>query len=152
MKEYTLKNDYLFKEVFSKKGNEYLLKDFLSEIMQENITKVEVKKDVELDKSSDMEKYGVLDLKVVIDNSKIINVEMQRINVGDIGKRTLYYGSKLISSQLIKGEKYDKLKPVVVITILDYEIYKQHNNYITKSYIMSEKHKESIREDGITFL
>ena len=41
-KELTLKNDIIFKEFFSKKGNEKFLIDFLTGLLEINITKIEI--------------------------------------------------------------------------------------------------------------
>ena len=44
-KKYTLKNDTMFKEFFSRKSNEKFLKSFLSAVLNSNVTKIEVQKD-----------------------------------------------------------------------------------------------------------
>ena len=48
--KFTLKNDYLFQTLFSKKGNEELLKDFLTGILNKDIEKIEIQKDVTLER------------------------------------------------------------------------------------------------------
>ena len=43
-------NDYIFKKIFSKKGNESILKDFLIAVLEIPIEKVEVQAEVSLEK------------------------------------------------------------------------------------------------------
>ena len=43
-------NDYIFKKIFSKRGNESILKDFLIAVLEIPIEKVEVQAEVSLEK------------------------------------------------------------------------------------------------------
>ncbi|MEG2234823.1 MAG: PD-(D/E)XK nuclease family transposase [Clostridia bacterium] len=55
-----------------------------------------------------------------LDNDKIVNIEMQVINKGDMVPRSIFYASKIMSEQLAKGLSYNTLKKVIMINILDY--------------------------------
>ena len=92
----TLKNDVVFKELFSKKGNEIFLQDFLSDLLNLNIEKIEIQKDTTLSKDIITEKYGILDIKATLNDTKIVNIEMQITNYSNMAERALYYSSKLI--------------------------------------------------------
>lgn len=48
----SLKSDYIFKMLFGKKGNESILKDFLTAILNIEIEKVEVIQDARLEKTA----------------------------------------------------------------------------------------------------
>ena len=48
--ELKVTNDYIFKKIFGKKGNESILKDFLSAILQIEIKSIEVITDANLEK------------------------------------------------------------------------------------------------------
>ena len=137
----TLKNDVVFKELFSKKGNEIFLQDFLSDLLNLNIEKIEIQKDTTLSKDIITEKYGILDIKATLNDTKIVNIEMQITNYSNMAERALYYSSKLISSQLKTGDDYIKLKPVIVICILNFKLF-PFKEYITDTVTVSSKHPD----------
>ena len=109
-KKISLKNDLVFKEIFSKAGNENILKDFLNALLDIEIKVVKVIKDSTLAIENIKEKIGVLDIEVVADNNIIINIEMQMVNYKNIENRALFYASRLISGQLEQGDNYNQLK------------------------------------------
>ena len=69
-------NDYLFKRIFAKKGNESILKDLLNAILQIEIKSIEVMADSNLEKEIESNKLGILDIKAKIDNDTIIDIEI----------------------------------------------------------------------------
>lgn len=85
---FTLKNDILFKEAFSSIDSEKYLLDFAEAIMGRKISKVKVKKDFSLSRTSKKEKYGVLDLHVTVDNKEILDIEMQVLDPRKFWKKT----------------------------------------------------------------
>ncbi len=70
-------NDFVFKKIFGKQENEELLKDLLVAIIEEPISKIEIQKDASLEKRLDINKIGVLDIKAILNNKTIANIEMQ---------------------------------------------------------------------------
>ena len=52
------------------------------------------------------EKGNVLDIRAELDNKKIVDIEMQVKNYGNIDKRSVTYMSKNISTQLKISEEY----------------------------------------------
>ena len=120
VKNLSLKSDFVFGLIFSKKGNEGILKDFLEAVLDIKITKVEVVREAALEKISNTNRSGALDLKVTLDDSRVCDVEMQIRNLHNIEQRTLFYASKLISEQLSEGSAFGVIKPVIMINILDY--------------------------------
>ena len=58
-----LSNDYVFKRIFGKGGNEKILKSLLEAILKINIQKIEIK-NPEIPKESIEEKLSILDIKV----------------------------------------------------------------------------------------
>lgn len=74
---------------------------------------------VRLDLSIRLKKY---------DNSEtLINVELQVNNQSYFKKRTLFYWSKLYTSELQSGEPYSNLKRAICINILDFNITDKQN-------------------------
>lgn len=126
-KEVELKvtNDYIFKKIFAKKGNESILKDLLNSILQIPIKSIEVVADTSLERELESNKLGILDIKAKIDNETIVNIEIQIINRYNMIERTLFYWSGLYYNVLQKGEDYKEIKKVIAINILDYNEFEE---------------------------
>ena len=149
-KKLTLKNDIIFKEFFSKKGNEKFLQDFLTALLEINITKIEIQRDVSLERLSVEEKLGVLDIQAVVDNKTIISIEMQMYYDKSIIKRSGFYGAKKRSSDAKKGDKYSQLRDIIMVNILDFNI-NPYKEYLSKGITVLEKHREYELETGISY-
>lgn len=115
-------NDYCFKKIFGKVGNEEITKDLLEAILDIEIESVDLDKNTILEKDLYDEKLGILDIKAKLNNNILCNIEMQVVNEHNIEKRLLYYWSKLYISSIKKGEEYDNLQKTIVILIADFEI------------------------------
>ncbi len=113
-------NDYIFKKIFAKKGNESILKDLLNSILQIKIKSIEVIADTNLERQLESNKLGILDLKAKVDEETIVNIEIQIINRYNMIERTLFYWSGLYYNVLQKGADYKEIKKVIAINILDY--------------------------------
>ena len=94
-----LTNDYVFKRVFAKEGNENILKDLLEAVLDIKIEKVEVQ-NPEIPKEAIEDKLSVLDIKAQLDEKTIVDIEMQMTNEHNIKYRSLVYLSKNVSGQL----------------------------------------------------
>ena len=147
-KEIQLKvtNDYIFKKIFAKKGNESLLQDLLNSILEIKIKSIEVIADANLERQLESNKLGILDIKAKVDEDTIIDIEIQIINRYNMIERTLFYWSGLYYNVLQKGEDYKEIKKVIAINILDYnefdegpyhEIAKLRREYLYK--ILTDK-------------
>ena len=53
-KEYDLKNDVIFTTFFSRKGNEEFLIEFLSALLEIEITEIEIREEVNLERLAQM--------------------------------------------------------------------------------------------------
>ena len=92
--KYSLKNDIIFKELFSKKGNDIFLKDFLTELLKLDIKKIEIIKDKTLSKDVVDEKLGILDISATLNDDTVVNIEMQMERYHQIDKRITFYSSR----------------------------------------------------------
>ncbi len=130
------KNDVVFQKIFGVKENEKLLISFLNSILEpmgngkiKSITLEEKALNVSLIAS---EKLSILDINVTTENSTHINVEIQLINQYNMIRRTIFYLSKMILKQLIKGDNYNQLNKTITINILDFDYIKDekfHSSY-----------------------
>lgn len=76
-KTLSLKNDLVFKEFFGRRGNEEYLKDFLSALLKRKINRIQIQKDFSMSRENVTRRNGILDIRAVVDDKKIINIEMQ---------------------------------------------------------------------------
>ena len=75
-KKLPLSSDIVFKRVFSKEGNEGILKALLEAILDVKIQSVIVK-NPEMPKDLYDSKAGVMDIKVEVDTNTVVDIEMQ---------------------------------------------------------------------------
>ena len=140
-KTLSLKNDFVFKELFSKKGCEIFLKDFLSDLLNMEIKKIEVVKEATLEKLVQDNKYGVLDVMATLNDNTWVDIEMQVKKYPSMPERALFYSGKLISAGLGKGEEYKSLKQVIIISVLDYEMF-PFEEYLGETVTVLKNHRE----------
>ena len=123
--ELPITNDYIFKKIFSKKGNESILKDFLIAILDIPIEKIEVQAEVSLEKELEKNKLGRLDLLATLNDDTIINIEIQVGKQQNFIERSLFYWSGNYYNNLKEGQTYLKTKKTIGINILDYQLFEE---------------------------
>ena len=125
MEKLKLTNDFIFKKVFGKKGNESILKDLLEAILKIKIKKIELQAEVELERELIDDKTGVLDIEATIDDNTIIDIEMQMRNQYNMKERSLYYWAGLYYTGLKKKEEYKENKRAITINIVNFDMFKE---------------------------
>ena len=135
-----LTSDYVFKRIFGQEENIEALKDFLESILDEEIITIEIK-NPEIPKNFYDSKYGVLDLKVTLNDRIVVDVEVQVKNEHNLEKRDTYYLSSNYVNELKEGEPYSNCKKSIVINILNFSYYKR-NEYHSVSRMIFEEPKE----------
>lgn len=139
--EYTIKNDIIFKFLFS---DEEILKNFLEAVLDEEITEIEVTNEFSLDKIKYEDKVGVLDVKAKVNKKEIIDLEMQRKHQNYYIQRILLYTGKIEASQLKTAEKYSEVKQVISINILDFEMFPDIQQMHTVWNLREENNKDNV--------
>ena len=128
------KTDYAFKRIFGSSESKDILISFLNamiydgnptiadlEIINPNLPpKVEGLKDT------------YLDVKAKLADGTLVIIEMQVLNVESFGQRVLYNAAKTYAFQLQKGEGYRMLKPVIALTLTDFEMFKNSDRLISR--------------------
>ena len=135
-----LSNDYVFKRIFGKGGNEKILKSLLEAILKMNIQKIEVK-NPEIPKETIDEKLSILDIKAEINEDTIIDIEMQVGNTTAMDRRLVVYNAKLISGDIKISEEYKDAKDTIVICIVNDSIIKR-NSYLNLAMLKYEETEE----------
>jgi len=69
------------------------------------------------------DKYGILDVKVELDDGTLINIEMQVERYDYWDRRVLFYMGKTFTSQLKTGNDYNKLKKCIHASILNFTYF-----------------------------
>ena len=130
-KFYGMRNDYMFHAVLQK--NEVVLRHLVATLMKRDvneITSCRIENPIELGNSID-DKDCILDIKLVLNESDIINIELQ-IRKQEFWKgRSLLYWSRAFDS-LKTGETFDKLKPTCHIGILDFTLFEEHPKLLSE--------------------
>ena len=146
------RNDYVFKRIFGFVGNEDITKGLLNAIL-DNVKiqslRLDCKEILEQDLKTD--KFGVLDIRAVIDNSIQCDIEMQMVDRKNIENRLLYYWSKLYSKTIHIGEDYIKGQRTIIILFSNYEldILKDIKKYLTKWHICEDEYKNIILTNNL---
>lgn len=116
---YTLTNDYMFKKFLQE--NQEVLKGLLSALLhikEEDIKNVQITNPIEQGKRMD-DKTMILDIKLILNDNQIINIEMQVQDLGDWEERSLTYLCRSFD-QLNAGDEYKDVLKTVHIGILDF--------------------------------
>ncbi|MCH5350051.1 MAG: Rpn family recombination-promoting nuclease/putative transposase [Oscillospiraceae bacterium] len=138
------KLDIVFKKLFAE--NTDILKEFLSDILDipiEKINGITVLNPDILPESIGEKSYR-LDLLLDVDG-KFINIEMQVRSEKHFGDRVLVYWSKMYSKQLDSGEPYSKLRPCIVITIVDFDLF-DHEDYHSEFGVWDVEHENKLSD------
>ena len=114
------KSDVAFKELMR---HEEVRRNFISNVLDiplDEIKSVRLENTF-LSRRSRQEKECVLDVRMLLNDNRRINVEMQIRRVAYWDKRSLYYLAKMYTDALFKGYQYNRLKKCIVIDILDFD-------------------------------
>ena len=142
------KVDIVFQSLFGK-NNPEITKSFVQAMIGEKIEKIEINDDKELIRSRPNDKLGILDLQLDINNNEKVDVEVQLLNKDNFIRRLLFYLTRLYSDQVKRGDEYDKIKRVVLIAIIDFEIdeMKEIEEMEAKWKLIETKYREKVLTD-----
>ncbi len=68
------------------------------------------------------EKQGIVDIRIILNNDKVISIEIQVLRRDHWDKRQLFYLSKMYAENARRGEDYDELPDCISIAILDFNL------------------------------
>ena len=136
-------NDYIFKKLFGEEKDKIILISFLNALFKEYdflpyIEDVSIKNS-ETTKSYDVEKQSRLDIKAKIDNETYIDIEMQNRSYFDLIDRGIYYCSKILAEETVKGRNY-KYPKVVSVWVINDELDSDHPHFKRKNPIEVDQH------------
>ncbi len=135
------KTDYVFKKIFGSSQSKDILISFLNAIIYEGnsiIADLEII-NPHLPPQIEGLKDTYLDVRAKLKDGSIVIIEMQVLNVESFGKRVLYNAAKTYAFQLEAGEGYRMLKPVIALTLTDFEIFKGSARLISQFIYKEEE-------------
>ena len=151
-KEVKKLNDFFIRYFFGLKGDEDLLLSFINAIMIDSnfatFKSVEIINPFNLSEKAG-NKESIVDLKAVTEDGIIVIIEIQTYSTKNFFERTLYYWSKNYSSVLKKGDKYEKLHPVISINLIDDILFDKNDKRMHTCYLLKEKNTNEILTDHI---
>jgi predicted transposase/invertase (TIGR01784 family) len=148
MKFVDITNDVAFRKIFGNENRKEVLISFLNAVLlleDKKITDVDILTPYQLPALRGG-KVTIVDVKARDQSGKTYIVEMQVADVDGFDKRVLYYASKSYSSQIERGDLYEKLNPTFFIGILNFEVT-QNPNYISRHKIVDIETGENLISD-----
>ena len=146
--DYTLMNDYMFRAVLQE--NKKVLKGLICSLLHlspERVKSTVILNLIELGKEFDNKTF-VLDIKVLLNDNKIINLEMQVAKQDFWNNRSLSYLCSIFQN-LERGEDYELVKPSYHIGILDFSPFPDYPEFYATNKMMNVK-KHYIYNDNFT--
>lgn len=122
------KVDFCFKELLS---DEYVRRGFLSAILGVAPDMILWTKllPTYLRKQHKDDKFGILDVRVMLQDESQVDVEIQVIAYDYWAEHSLFYISKMYVDQIHEGEDYGQLKKCIHVGILDFKLFDDEEYY-----------------------
>lgn len=117
--------------------NEEVLRNLLATLLEmdeADIVDCHLENPIELGKEIEG-KECILDVKLILNNAKIINIELQVYKQTYWVERSLLYWARAFDN-LKSGEDYSKLLPTYHIGILDFTLFEDHPKFMAQYQIM----------------
>lgn len=142
-------NDVFFKSLMGDNSRKELTISFLNAVLREGqddkFTDVEFK-DQELEPTMQDGKSPRLDIVATLNDGTMVDVEVQVSTQKFMPKHSLFYWSRMYSSQAVKGDDYINLKKAVTINILRF-ILLPEEKWHNKCFITVEDSNRKLVED-----
>ena len=138
---YKLTNDYLFRAVFQArpKALEGLCRSVLH-LSKEDIISVTLQNPIELGEEIDSKEF-ILDLAILINQTRFLNLEMQVYHDPNWIDRSVSYTSRCFDN-LNRGETYDHVLPVTHIGFLNYTLFPESPEFHANYQLMNTKNHQ----------
>lgn len=135
---YSLTNDYLFRALLQR--NNRVLKHLICALLHlrpEEVSTVTIENPIVLGDALDSKTF-VLDVRVLLDNHALLNLEMQVVNYMNWPERSLSYLCRNFD-QLQSGQDYHEALPVIHIGFLDFTLFPEHPEFYATYKLLNVK-------------
>ncbi len=143
------KIDFAFKEIMR---NDNARIGFLSAILK--INPLHIKETIilntDLSKVHENDKQGILDVRILMNNLVEIDIEIQLAEFKEWASRSLFYLAKMYTEQIKKGQDYDILKKCVSISILDFTLFHDTEEFYSCFHLLEDT-RHSLYTDKLEF-
>lgn len=113
--------DWFMKYMLRDKGNFEILEGFLSELLKETVTILEIIES-ESNKSDKKNKFNRVDILVKTDKDERVIIEIQNNTEYDYLLRILFGACKTIVENMVEGQPYSTIKRIISISIVYFPI------------------------------
>ncbi len=131
------KIDFAFKELMT---NEYVRKGFLSAVLDIKDTDIKSTEmlNTNLRKEHEDEKQGVLDVRLLMNDSTELDIEIQLTYMMSWADRSTFYMCRMISGQTGINKLYTNMKKCVAINILDFKYIDNTDKFHTVFHVRED--------------
>lgn len=137
-----IRTDFAFKKVFGSEDSKVRLISFLNSIIYRN-------SDIKVEDLTIVDPYNIpmlkgmkdsfVDVKAVLSDQTKVIIEMQVLPHEGFEKRILYNAAKNYSAQLVKGQQYDLLNPIIALSIVDFDMFPDSDKVITNFKLLEKE-------------
>lgn len=121
MKSQLVRFDWAMKKLLRNKANFEILEGFLSELLKQDV-RIESILESESNKNSLADKQNRVDLLTQVGRGELVLIELQVEAQYDYFHRMVYGASKLITDNMDSGSSYDKVRKVISINIVYFDL------------------------------
>ena len=135
---YNMTNNYMFRYILQE--NKKVLKGLIAALLHlnpENIRNVEIRNPINLSEDVSGKEF-ILDIEVLLNDEKLINLEMQVLNEHNWPERSLSYLCRAYD-QLYRGQEYEEALPVIHIGFLDFILHPSHPEFYATYKMLNVK-------------
>jgi predicted transposase/invertase (TIGR01784 family) len=148
-----VKTDYAFKRVFGSEKSTKILLSFLNATLTFKggpITSLTIVDPYQIPLLEGM-KDSFVDVKAILADGTTVIIEMQVLNIEGFEQRILYNATKSYSTQLVRGQEYTTLMPIVALTITDFVMFPESDK-LTSRFKMQEVNRKTVYNDDLQLI
>jgi predicted transposase/invertase (TIGR01784 family) len=148
------KTDYAFKKIFGSSESKEILISFLNALIYESNPTIEDLEIINPNLPPKVEnlKDTYLDVTAKLDDGTLVIIEILVLNVQYSGNRVLYNAATTYAFQLQRGEGYRMLKPLIALTITDFEMFRNSPNLISRFVYKEVESNLNYPEDAMNLV
>jgi predicted transposase/invertase (TIGR01784 family) len=132
--------DYAFKRLFANPEHLGVLVAFLNAVLQPKVRIAEVTLvPTESGRAAKDDRAVVVDVLAEDERGTVFHVEMQRRRHAGLEERVVYSWARLLSRQLLEGEKFHELAPVFSVWVLEKPLARDLTQGIERFAVVNER-------------
>jgi predicted transposase/invertase (TIGR01784 family) len=149
---YTPLDNFFFFKVMGEKGDEVQLLGFINAVLhrtgENRFNSVEILENKTFSAEVKGDKSNTLDVRAVLQDGTRTNIEVQVRNQHNMGRRSLFYWSRMYANSLEEGQDYRELPNVIAINIVDYH-FPPVREVHTCFHLREDKHKDYVLTEAL---